>query len=115
MKLSVSRLKYFALKTFVLDNLEFAYLKWILNNLNHIKKLNIHLRNDEFSNTDEIIWNSTIDANFIYQYCLPDRKINLARFDFYISSKCESLRKNIDEIIHSFKIHPFFLIINGQM
>ena len=53
--------------------------------------------------------NSVIDANFIRQYCLPDEVINLIHFDFYISSKCKLTMINIEKIIHSFKIHPFFI------
>ena len=35
------------------------------------------------------IWRSVIDADFIRQYCLPDRIINLIDFDFYVCSECQ--------------------------
>ncbi|CAF1480169.1 unnamed protein product [Adineta steineri] len=105
----VSKLKCFTLKSVVSNDLEFAYLKWLLNNVNHIEKLHIHLRSKDYFERDEIIWNSIIDANFVYKYCLPDEIINLRQFHFYIISKCKPLKNTNDEIIHSFKIHPFFL------
>ncbi|UJR35474.1 hypothetical protein I4U23_028230 [Adineta vaga] len=80
----VSKLKSFTLKSSIWDNLEFAYFKWLLNNLNHIETLSIHLESPDDSETDEIIWNSIIDANFL----------NI---------------KTSDEIIYSFQIHPAFL------
>ena len=77
--------------------------------MNHIEKLHLHLQSPDSYETNEIIWNSIIDANFIYKYCLPDQIINLKQFHFYIISKYESIKKTTEEIIHSFKIHPFFL------
>ncbi|UJR28775.1 hypothetical protein I4U23_010001 [Adineta vaga] len=106
----VSKLKYFSLKSVLRDNVEFAYLKWLLNNLNHIEKLSIHLQSLNDFKTNEIIWNSIIDANFIYKYCLPDEIIHLKQFHFYIISNYESIKKTTEEIIHSFRIHPVFLI-----
>jgi hypothetical protein len=80
-------------------------LKWILNNLNHIQKLEISLKSDGSSG---MIWNSSINASFVRQYCMPDIIINLTHFDFYICSPCKLPIYDIDQIIHSFKIHPFF-------
>ena len=107
--LQLPKLESFIWKTFVKNDLDFAYLKWILNNLNHIRKLKIHLKNDSLYGTHKTIWKSLIDANFIRRYCLPDKVINLTYFDFYISSKCELQMNNISEITNSFKIHPFFI------
>ncbi|CAF3572884.1 unnamed protein product [Rotaria sp. Silwood1] len=59
--------------------------------------------------TNKAIWKSVIDANFIQRYCLPDEVINLRNFDFYIFSKCNVPMIDIEEIINSFKIHPFFV------
>ncbi|UJR24119.1 hypothetical protein I4U23_027086 [Adineta vaga] len=89
--------------------LKFAYFKWLLNNLNHIEKLSIHLQSPDYLKTDEIIWNSIIDASFISKYCLPDEIIHLKQFHFYIVSQYESIKKTSDEIIYSFQIHPAFL------
>ena len=50
-----------------------------------------------------------VDANFIYQYCMPDIIINITDFQFYIVSECQLLSSNIEKIINSFKIHQFFI------
>ena len=105
----MAKLESFSLNTFVKDDSEFSYLKWLLNNLNYVKKLKIHLKSDKLHERDKVIWKSVIDANFIRQYCLPDQIINLKQFHFYIVSKYESIKKTTEEIIHSFQIHPFFL------
>ncbi|CAF4141865.1 unnamed protein product [Rotaria sp. Silwood2] len=105
----VPNLQCFTLKTYVDNDFEFAYLKWILNNVNHVEKLKIHLINSSLYGTDNVIWNSVIDANFIRQYCMPDRVINLTHFNFRIISKCKLPINNIEKIIQSFKIHPFFI------
>jgi hypothetical protein len=84
-------------------------LKWILNNVNHIKKLKIHLKSGGLHGTDKTIWKSVIDADFIYRYCLPDKVISLTNFEFYISSECKLSSINTEKIINSFKIHPFFI------
>ncbi|CAF2937098.1 unnamed protein product [Rotaria sp. Silwood2] len=98
----IPKLKCFTLKSFIYTNFEFTYLKWLLNNLNHIIKLQIHLYS-------RYIWKSVIDANFIRQYCLPDEIINLKYFYFYICAKRQSSLNNISEIINSFKINSFFI------
>jgi hypothetical protein len=106
----VPKLKCFTLHARVDNDFEFGYLKWILNNLNHIRKLKLRLRDGGLYGTDKIIWNnSIIDANFIHRYFMPDTMINLTDFDFYICSECKLPMNNIDKIIHSFKIHPFFI------
>ncbi|CAF4237434.1 unnamed protein product, partial [Rotaria sordida] len=98
------------MKSFVNDDSEFIYLKWLLNNINYVKKLEIHLYKNEISKTDQTIWKSIIDANFIRQYCLPDEIINLKYFYFYIRLKHQLLLNNIEKIINSFKIDPFFIL-----
>ncbi|CAF1494230.1 unnamed protein product [Rotaria sp. Silwood1] len=35
----IPKLQGFSLKTFIDDDLEFIYLKWLLNDLNYVKKL----------------------------------------------------------------------------
>ncbi|CAF5072545.1 unnamed protein product, partial [Rotaria sp. Silwood1] len=105
----VPRLKIFTLKSFVHTDFEFTYLKWLLNNLNHITKLQIHLYSNYTWKADQLIWKSIIDANFIRQYCLPDQIINLKYFYFYICAKCHSSLNNISKIINSFKINSFFI------
>ncbi|CAF4872887.1 unnamed protein product, partial [Rotaria sp. Silwood1] len=39
----VPKLRYFTLKTFIRHDLEFVYLKWLLNNINHVKNLKLRL------------------------------------------------------------------------
>ncbi|CAF3811271.1 unnamed protein product [Rotaria sp. Silwood1] len=105
----VRRLKSFILKIYACTDFELTYLKWLLNNLNHIIKLEIHLYASIIWKADQSICNSMIDANFIRQYCLPDQIINLKYFYFYICTQCSSSLNNISEIINSFKINSFFI------
>ncbi len=102
-------MKCFILKSRIDNDLEFLYLKWLLNNVSHIHKLQISLKSEEVYRTDQMIWKSVIDANFIRQYCLPDKIINLIDFDFYICSKCQLFLVDIEKIIDSFKINSFFI------
>lgn len=104
------KLKYFALKTSVKNDLQIKYLKWLLNNVNYIIKLKIDVRIDQIWATDQTKGNSVVDANFIRQYCLPDHIINLKDFRFYVRLKHEStLKIDISKIINSFKIDPVFI------
>ncbi|CAF4400282.1 unnamed protein product, partial [Rotaria sordida] len=80
----VPKLKCFILKSSIDNDYEFVYLKWLLNNLNHIRKLKIYLRSPTIWRPDQLIWKYFIDGNFIRQYCLPDEIINLKFFHFYI-------------------------------
>ncbi|CAF4520212.1 unnamed protein product [Rotaria sp. Silwood2] len=105
----VSKLNYFALKVFIHSDFEFAYLKWILNNLNHIEKFKLHLVIHKMY-SDTMIKEYIVDANFIRQYCLSDVLINIKHFQFYIVSECQLLlSNNIEQIINSFKTHQFFI------
>ena len=97
------------LKSFILNDSQFIYLKWLLNNMNHIEKLKISLSGDKVWRDDQIIWKSLIDANFVRQYCLPDKMINLIDFDFYICSKRQLSLIDIEKIINSFQIDSFFI------
>ncbi|CAF3145658.1 unnamed protein product [Rotaria socialis] len=104
------KLRYFSLKTFIDDDWEFIYLKWLLNNLNYVEKLQLHLKNDRLDERkSQEIWKSLIDANFIRQNCLPDRIKNLSNFDFYICSQRQLPFNDIEKITNSFKNHSFFL------
>ena len=102
-------MKCFTLKSCVYNDLEFTYLKWLLNNINHVTKLDIHLYNDNVWGKDQTIWKSIIDANFIRQYCLPDQMINLRDFQFYICIRYQLLISDIEKIKNSFRIDPFFI------
>ncbi len=103
-------MNYFTLKTLVNNNFELSYLKWILNNLNHIQKLKVHLKiNKIYSSSDTIVKEYIIDANFLRQYCLPDIITNIKYFQFYIVSHCQLLSNHISKIINSFKIDQFFI------
>ncbi|CAF4620130.1 unnamed protein product, partial [Rotaria sp. Silwood2] len=105
----VPKLKCFALKSSIDNYLEFVYLKWLLNNFNHITKLKIYVRGSGISRTGQLIWKSVIDVNFICQHCLLDKIINLKYFHFYIGRTCELSLVNIENTINSFKNYPFFI------
>ncbi|CAF4633067.1 unnamed protein product [Rotaria socialis] len=106
----IPKLRYFSLKSFIGDDLDFIYLKWLLNNMNYIEKLQFHIKNEKLiKGRSQNIWKSLIDANFIHQYCLPDIIPNLIYFDFYICSECQLPFNDIEKITNSFKIHSFFI------
>ncbi|CAF4466902.1 unnamed protein product [Rotaria socialis] len=106
----IPKLRYFSLKSFIGDDLDFIYLKWLLNNINYIEKLQLHIKNEELIETRcQNIWKSLIDANFIHQYCLSDIIPNLIYFDFYICYECQLPFNDIGKIVNSFKIHSFFI------
>ena len=84
-------------------------MKWLLNNLNHVQTLKLRLANNKPYRTDQIIWRSLIDANFVRQYCLPDITTNIINFDFYICSHCLLLPINVENVINSFQFHPLFI------
>ncbi|CAF1579753.1 unnamed protein product [Rotaria sp. Silwood1] len=107
--LKVPKLEYFILKSAVVDDLEFVCLKWLLNNINYVKKLQIDLCSRVVWRSDQMIWKSLIDANFIRQYCLPDQIVNLEDFRFYIRANCQLSSYDIEKIINSFKINSFFI------
>lgn len=102
-------LESFILKTCIQDDFEFDYLKWLLNNINHVKKLEIHLYKDEILGAHQTIWNSLVNANFIRLHCLPDQIINMKYFSFYIRVKCQLLLNDIDKIRNSFQTDNFFI------
>ncbi|CAF3286635.1 unnamed protein product [Rotaria socialis] len=100
----VPKLESFTLKTSVENDIEFTYLKWILNNLNHIKKLKIHLTSDGAYGTDATIWKSVVDANFIRRYCLPDKAFDELRKDAlntvqYAEFKIPGCHRDSNELI----------------
>jgi hypothetical protein len=83
-------------------------LKWIFSNLNNVEKIIIRLEINGIFKKNPIIYQSIIDANFIHKYLMIDRIVNLIHFDFYIISQCQLLSNDIERIINSFKIDPFF-------
>lgn len=87
-------------------------MKWLLNNLNYIEKLQLHLKGGTLIVTSDqnTLWKSFIDANFIRDYCLPDTIPNLIDFNFYICSECQLSPADIERITNSFKIHSFFIL-----
>ena len=106
----MSKLRCFKLKTFVYDDLEFIYLKWLLNNINYVEKLLIHLNGDKLLEPRcQTMWKTSVDANFIRQHCLPDEIPNLIYFDFYICLPCQLSLNDMSKITDSFKIHSFFI------
>ncbi|CAF2907993.1 unnamed protein product [Rotaria sp. Silwood2] len=107
--LLVPKLEYFILKSAVVNDFEFVCLKWLLNNINYVKKLQIDLRSRAVWRSDQMIWKSLIDANFIRQYCLPDQIVNLQDFRFYIRANCQLSSYDIEKIINSFKSNSFFI------
>ncbi|CAF4375564.1 unnamed protein product, partial [Rotaria sp. Silwood2] len=40
----IRKLRYFSLKSFIEDDFNFVYLKWLLNNINYIEKLQVHIK-----------------------------------------------------------------------
>ncbi|CAF3970643.1 unnamed protein product, partial [Rotaria sordida] len=102
-------LRHFTLKTFILNDVQFVYLKWLLNNLNHVQKLKLRLGSENLCRTDQIIWKSYIDANFVQQYCLPDIINNIIDFDFYICFYCQLLSIDVEKVINSFRYHSLFI------
>jgi hypothetical protein len=102
-------LQSFTLNTIVAGDFEFVYLKWILNNLNHIQKIKLHLEIAYRSGMKKTLYSSAIDANFIHRHFMPDITINLIHFDFYISTIFKLPMDDIGKIIHSFQIHPCFI------
>jgi hypothetical protein len=104
------KLRYFSLKTFILTDVEFVHLKWLLNNLNYIEKLQLHLKGGSIEADNRTIWKSFIDANFIREYCLPDTIPNLIDLNFHICSQCQLSSDDIKRIRNSFKSHSFFIL-----
>ncbi|CAF4413628.1 unnamed protein product [Rotaria sp. Silwood2] len=108
-KLVVPKLKCFILKSKINDDSKFVYLKWFLNNVNHVEKLKLRLDINIKWQKDLTKRYCFIDANFIRQYCMPDTSTNLIDFNFYIVFKYHLLSENIQTIENSFKIHEFFI------
>ncbi|CAF4363021.1 unnamed protein product [Rotaria sp. Silwood2] len=106
----IPKLRCFSLKTFINNDSNIIYLKWLLNNINYVEKLELQLRSDKLIETrHQNILKSFIDASFIRQYCLPDTISNLIYFDFYICSECQLSFNDVERITNSFKIHSFFI------
>ncbi|UJR29230.1 hypothetical protein I4U23_010444 [Adineta vaga] len=106
----IPKLRLFSLKSFMEDDLDFIYLKWLLNNVNYIETLRLHIEQDNLNeSTCQNIWKSWIDANFIHKYCLPDIIPNLIDFTFYICKECQLSSNEMKNIKNSFKIHPLFI------
>ena len=97
------------MKSHIHNNFEFVYLKWLLNNVNHVKKLEIRLYSGDIWKQDPMTGKSFISANFIRQYCLPDAIINLKDFRFYICAKCQLRSNDIEKIIKEFQTNSFFI------
>ncbi|CAF3338389.1 unnamed protein product, partial [Rotaria sp. Silwood2] len=99
------QLKFFTLKSVILNEWQLNYLKWIINKFNYIEKLKVRLHIKDSMNK-----NSVIDVNFFRKYIMPDILIHLIDFDFYIVSSCKLLFENdIQRIIDSFKTDQFFI------
>lgn len=104
-------MKCFTLNSSIENDFQFAYLKWLLNNVSHVIKLELQLYSNGIWSTHQhqTIWKLVIDADFIRQYCLPDQIINLRDFQFYICKRYQLLISDIEKIKNSFRIHPFFI------
>ncbi|CAF4800722.1 unnamed protein product [Rotaria sp. Silwood1] len=85
------------------------YLKWMLDNLSHVRKVKLRLKINGTGKKDPVINESLVDANFVRKYLISDVITNLTHFDFYIISTCQLSLNNTQRIINSFKIHPFFI------
>jgi hypothetical protein len=85
-------------------------LKWILDNLSHVRKVKLRLNINGNRKRNPVINESLVDANFVRKYLISDVSTNLTHFDFYIISICQLyLSNNTQKIINSFKIDPFFI------
>ncbi|CAF4674339.1 unnamed protein product, partial [Rotaria magnacalcarata] len=47
----IPKLQCFSLKTFIFEDMEFVYLKWLLNRFNYVEKLQLHLKSDYLIDT----------------------------------------------------------------
>jgi len=100
----------FILKCYIYSNEQLYYLKWLFNNLNHVKKVQLYVGINDMYQRNSLITNYTdVAANFIEKYFISDTKINLIHLDFYIISKCKFSLNNEEKILNSFKINSFFV------
>lgn len=97
------------LKCWIHNDSQVYYVKWLLNNVNYVKKLEIQLNIYMTSKTNQTIHKSVIDSSFVRQYCLPDQIINLKYFSFYLRIEKKLLSNDIEKLINSFQIDPFFI------
>lgn len=97
------KLRYFSLETSISEDFQLFYLKWLVNNFDSIEKLQLRLRNRLLTEAK-----SFPDANFICQYCLPDKTFNLIALDFYICSEHPLSSSDTEKLVHSFQFDPFF-------
>ncbi|CAF0947683.1 unnamed protein product [Adineta steineri] len=106
----VPKLQCFSLEYLINRERELIYLKWLLNNLNYVKKLQVNIQiGILIDSKSQNIWKCLVDANFVRQYCLPDIIPNLTDFNFYICSQCQLSDTDTWKIINSFNIHSFFI------
>ncbi|CAF4062206.1 unnamed protein product, partial [Rotaria sordida] len=106
----VEKLTDFILKCYIYSNEQLYYLKWLFNNLNHVKKVQLNVRINDMYQRNSLITNYTdVDANFIEKYFISDIKINLIHLNFNIISKCKYSLNNKEKILNSFKINSFFV------
>jgi hypothetical protein len=102
-------LKCFSLKSYIKGNEEFRYLKWLLNNVHHVRTLHLCLESESAYRQGHSLWGSLIDAHFVRQYCLPDVIPNLIDFKFSLTWECPMSVDDIAKIRHSFQTDPFFV------
>jgi len=57
------------------------YLKWILDNLNHVRKVKLRLNINGSGKRDPVINESLVDANFVRKYLISDVITNSTHFD----------------------------------
>ncbi len=105
----MSKLRCFILKTIIKNDLGFSYLKCLLNNLNHVQKLQLRLGIKPSYTDNTSIWKSGVDANFIRQCCMPDVVTNLTHFNFFIILEDQLRSSKVQNIVSSFQNHSFFL------
>lgn len=99
------KLKCFTLMSVISNDSQLNYLKWIVNKVNYIEKLELYL--DIKHSIDK---NYVIDVNFFRKYILPDILIHLIDVKFNIASKCKLLFEiDIQTILNSFKTDGFFV------
>ncbi|CAF1326319.1 unnamed protein product [Rotaria sordida] len=64
----VKKLKYLIVKCMIYYDFQLYYLKWILDNLSHVRKVKLRLEIDGTGKKDPVINESLVDANFVRSY-----------------------------------------------
>ncbi|CAF3822675.1 unnamed protein product, partial [Rotaria sp. Silwood1] len=64
----VKKLKYLIVKCMINYDFQLYYLKWMLDNLSHVRKVKLRLKINGTGKKDPVINESLVDANFVRSY-----------------------------------------------